>query len=171
MAELPTAREGVLAALELAETVRTRVAHGGDRPALPVRIGLHLGEVATEGDGDRLGHDVNIAARIQQAAEPGEVLSSRPLADVAKGKVDAHFERVGADRLKNLSEPVEMFRVVASAPGKRTLSTPLIAGVAAAAALVIGGGGLLVVRNLQAEPATVAATESAPLSTAQSDSP
>jgi adenylate cyclase len=144
MAELPNVRAGVLTALELAETVRARVAHG-DRAALPVRIGLHLGDVSHEHDGDALGHDVNVAARIQQLAEPGEVLVSRAIADTARGKVDARFERVGRERAKNIVEPIELFRVAAGASRPRLA---LIAGGAVVATLAAVVAGLILVRGL-----------------------
>jgi adenylate cyclase len=147
MAELPNARAGVRAALELAETVRARVAHA-DRPALPVRIGIHLGDVSVEGDGDRLGHDVNLCARIQQLAEPGEVLASRAIADAARNRLEARFERVGRERAKNIAEPIEVFRVNA---GERRPRLAVIAGAAAAATLGAVAVGLLIVRGLEGD--------------------
>jgi TolB-like protein/class 3 adenylate cyclase len=144
MAELPNARAGVRAALELAETVRARVAHA-DAPALPVRIGVHLGDVSAESDGDRLGHDVNVAARIQQLADPGEVLASRVIVDSARGRHGVRFERLGRERVKNLAEPIEVFRV--SAGESRPRRSLVIGAAAFASFLVVMAAGLLVVRG------------------------
>src|SRR5262245_11563639 len=66
MMELPTASAGVDAAIQLLAA-----------PGAPqVRIGLHLGEVIVSENGDLLGHGVNVAARLQQMAEPGSALVS-----------------------------------------------------------------------------------------------
>jgi class 3 adenylate cyclase/pimeloyl-ACP methyl ester carboxylesterase len=161
MAELPNVRAGVHAALELSQTVRIRVANA-ERPALPVRIAVHFGDARVEGDGDMLGHDVNVAARIQQIAEPGEVLVSRALAEAARGKVDATFERVGRERVKNLSEPIEVLRCVAAAPARPAVARPpvkiplipvavAVAAVVAAALIAVVGAFWLLARGGDAQ--------------------
>src|SRR5438045_1449726 len=76
------------------------------------RIGVDTGEVVT-GTEERLatGDAVNVAARLEQAAQPGEVLIGEPTLALVRGAVDA--EPVGLLALKGKSEPVRAFRLVA----------------------------------------------------------
>src|SRR5262245_18001089 len=77
---------------------------------IDIRIGLHVGDVIVE-DSDRHGDAVNIAARLQQLAEPGGICVSRSVVDHVKQKVSLAFELRGEERLKNIAEPVSVFRV------------------------------------------------------------
>jgi adenylate cyclase len=72
------------------------------------RIGIHYGE-ALYRDGDYYGGEVNRAARVVARAGGGEVLVTRPVADVAAGLDGLEFERIGEVRLKGFSEPTELF--------------------------------------------------------------
>jgi len=75
-----------------------------------IRIGLHVGDVIVE-DGDRHGDAVNVAARLQQLAEPGGICVSRPVMDHVRQKVALTFELRGEEQLKNIADPVVVFRV------------------------------------------------------------
>jgi adenylate cyclase len=76
---------------------------------IDVRIGLNLGDVMIQGD-DRHGDSVNIAARLQQLAEPGGIAVSRTIVDHVKSKLALRFESLGEQRVKNISQPIEVFR-------------------------------------------------------------
>jgi class 3 adenylate cyclase/TolB-like protein len=78
----------------------------GQRIAL--RIGINLGDVIVEGE-DRHGEGVNIAARLQQLAEPGGIAVSRTVVDHVKHKLALGFEPLGNRLLKNIAEPVGVF--------------------------------------------------------------
>jgi TolB-like protein/Tfp pilus assembly protein PilF len=85
---------------------------------IDIRIGLHVGDVIIE-DGDRHGDAVNIAARLQQLAESGGICVSRPVVDHVRHKVSLTFQPRGEERLKNIVEPVSVFRVhLESTPAK-----------------------------------------------------
>src|SRR5262245_20666561 len=77
---------------------------------IDIRIGVHVGDVIVEGE-DRHGDAVNVAARLQQLAEPGAVCVSQQVVDHAKQKVAVGFELRGEERLKNIVEPVRVFRL------------------------------------------------------------
>jgi Adenylate and Guanylate cyclase catalytic domain len=77
---------------------------------IDIRIGVHVGDVIVE-DGDRHGDAVNVAARLQQLADPGGICVSRSVMDHVKHKVALAFELRGEERLKNIAEPVSVFRV------------------------------------------------------------
>src|SRR6185312_10089501 len=77
---------------------------------IEVRIGINLGEVIVEGD-DRYGEGVNVAARLQQLAEPGGICVSGKVSKEVEKKLAFGFEPMGEQRLKNLTEPIACYRV------------------------------------------------------------
>jgi TolB-like protein/Flp pilus assembly protein TadD len=77
---------------------------------LQFRIGINLGDVIVEGD-DIHGDGVNIAARLESLAEPGGICISGDAYRQAKGKIEADFEDMGEPALKNVAEPVRVYRV------------------------------------------------------------
>jgi class 3 adenylate cyclase/TolB-like protein len=105
---------------------------------LRLRIGVNLGDVMIA-DGDLYGDGVNIASRIEGLADPGGVAVSESVARQAMGKVDAEFEDLGLKNLKNIAEPVRVFRVMsgrAPASKRRSNKLPLITG----ASVLVGLG-------------------------------
>ncbi|MGH8679702.1 MAG: adenylate/guanylate cyclase domain-containing protein, partial [Burkholderiales bacterium] len=78
---------------------------------IDLRIGVNLGDVIVEGE-DRHGDGVNIAARLQQLAEPGGISVSRMVVDNVKHKLALRFESLGEHQVKNLTEPVHIYRVL-----------------------------------------------------------
>jgi hypothetical protein len=86
--------------------------------APPTRIGVHLGEVYEQDGGDLLGHGVNVAARLEQAAAPGTALISRAAADVVQGDLRARLASSGRLTLDKMDESIEVFVLDPSAkPG------------------------------------------------------
>jgi len=78
------------------------------------RIGIHYGEVLYR-DGDYYGREVNQAARVVARAAGGEVLVTRPVADVAVGLDGLQFHRIGEVTLKGFSDATELFTVASPA--------------------------------------------------------
>jgi TolB-like protein len=96
-----------------------------------LRIGINLGDVMVEG-GDLYGDGVNIAARLEGIAEPGTMLISGAAFDYVRNKVRVDLEDFGTRSLKNIGEPVRVYRVSDTAPPpvsnfKATTDTPSIA--------------------------------------------
>ena len=77
---------------------------------IEVRIGINLGEVIVEGD-DRYGEGVNIAARLEQLAEPGGICVSGKVAKEVEKKLAFGFEPMGEQKVKNIDEPIAVYRV------------------------------------------------------------
>ena len=77
---------------------------------IQVRIGINLGEVIVEGD-DCYGDGVNIAARLEQLADPGGICVSGKVAREVEKKLAFGFEAMGEQKVKNIAEPVQAFRV------------------------------------------------------------
>jgi class 3 adenylate cyclase len=86
-----------------------------DGRRIDMRVGVHLGDVIIEGE-DRHGDAVNVAARLEQLAEPGGVCVSQQVVDHARQKVALGFDLRGEERLKNIAEPVRVFRVSLDQP-------------------------------------------------------
>jgi adenylate cyclase len=80
-----------------------------DRP-LTMRFGLHLADVLVEGD-DLIGDGINLAARIQQAAEPGAIDLSRALFEQIRRTSPYAFDDRGEQSFKNIGEPVHVYRL------------------------------------------------------------
>ena len=76
---------------------------------IQLRIGINLGDIIIEGS-DIYGDGVNVAARIQEVAEPGGVALSAVAHDQVAGKVEATFEDAGEHELKNIDKPVRVYR-------------------------------------------------------------
>ena len=86
---------------------------------IDLRIGINLGDVIVE-DEDRHGEGVNIAARLQTLADPGGILVSGSAYDQVWKKITAGFDDLGAQNLKNIAEPVRVYRLTTAT---RTLAS------------------------------------------------
>jgi adenylate cyclase len=97
---------------------------------LRFRIGINLGDVIVEGD-DIHGDGVNIAARLESLAEPGGICLSGDAYRQARGKIEVEVEDMGEQDLKNVAEPVWVYRIVddssdtaGAAPARMPLALP-----------------------------------------------
>ncbi|HTO65362.1 MAG TPA: adenylate/guanylate cyclase domain-containing protein, partial [Bradyrhizobium sp.] len=121
LAEFGSVVDAVECAIVLQRSMTKRNAqYSGDR-RIDVRIGINLGDVIVEGE-DRHGEGVNIAARLQQLAEPGGIAVSRTVADDVRHKLSLHLESVGNFQVKNIAEPVAVYRVLVDS----TVARPLV---------------------------------------------
>ncbi len=101
LAEFPSAGAAAGCAVELQTALR-------DHPKIRLRIGIHIGDVTFE-DEDIYGDGVNIAARLQDVAEPGAVVISESMRRSMDGKQAAAFKNLGMLELKNIADPVTVF--------------------------------------------------------------
>jgi TolB-like protein/class 3 adenylate cyclase len=75
------------------------------------RVGIHLGDVVEETDGDLMGDGVNIAARLQGVAKPGGICISEDAYRQVKSRIDPPLSDLGPTQLKNIAEPVRVFAI------------------------------------------------------------
>ena len=124
IAEFPSVVEAVQCAVETQQEIS---GYNGGLPELQrmkFRIGIHLGDVMVEGD-DVYGDGVNIAARLQELADPGEILISGPVYDQVHNKLSIGFDCLGQQHLKNVVNPVTGYRVLqVGAPTRPGASPP-----------------------------------------------
>lgn len=110
LAEFSSVVDAVECAVALQRGLAERNAAVSASDRIKVRIGVNLGEVIVEGE-DRYGEGVNIATRLEQVAEPGTVYVSEKVAREVERKLAFGFERMGSQHVKNISEPVILYRV------------------------------------------------------------
>ncbi len=123
MLEFPSASAAVAAAEEVQAVDR-----------VPLRIGIHVGEVHEAHSGDLLGKGVNVAARLMQMAEPGRIVVSGEVKRELPAEVAARLHSGGSVRLKKMSERIEAHQL--GSPWSRPRSVRL--------RWVLGGAGALV---------------------------
>lgn len=112
LAEFASVVQAVQCAIEIQEAVaRANDALPDDR-RMWFRIGINVGDVMVK-DGDIFGDGVNIAARLQECANPGGTCISRGVRDQIKRKLPCGFEDLGEQKVKNIAQPIRMFRLLA----------------------------------------------------------
>ncbi len=111
LVEFSSVVDAVRCAVAIQRAMDKREAKVPEEQRIRYRVGINLGDIVVDGS-DILGDGVNIAARIEAEAEPGGIYVSQEVYRQSKGKVPAAFEDLGERALKNISEPVRLFRVL-----------------------------------------------------------
>jgi adenylate cyclase len=111
LAEFPSVVEAVQGAVEMQQALEVRNAKVPLARRIEFRIGINLGEVVVEGD-EIYGEGVNIAVRLEGLAEAGGICLSEVVYQQLKNKLALSYEDLGAQTLKNIAEPVRVWRVV-----------------------------------------------------------
>jgi adenylate cyclase len=134
LAEFASAVHAVTGAAEIQRELAERNTDLPDERKMHFRIGVHIGDVVEEED--RIyGDGVNIAARIQEAAESNNVFVSQSLFEQVKRQSAYSFEDLGLHSLKNISEQIRLYKVIgemgshrfsSSSPSKKLLSAARI---------------------------------------------
>ena len=172
IAEFASPVEAVRCAVDIQRELGT---HNVDLPEdrrMRLRIGVNLGDVMVEGD-NLLGDGVNIAARLETLADPGGISLARSVFDQVKKQLDLGYEYLGEHEVKNIAEPVHVYRVL-TAPeaagkvigeAKRATQSWKRVAVAAVVVVLIGVAGAVTWLRPWAptiEPASVERTAFAP---------
>ena len=103
--------EAIACAIEAQRALRRLNRGFSDSRRMEFRMGVNLSDVIVRDDGTIYGDGVNIAARLEQLAEPGGICLSAITHEAVKGKLDAHFADLGAQRVKNMADPIRVYRV------------------------------------------------------------
>ncbi len=114
LAEFPSAVDAVQCAIAVQETVAQANRDTPEDHRLQFRIGVHVGDAMIQG-GDLLGDGVNIAARLESLAEPGNVYISATTYAHVRRSLTLGFDDLGPRMVKNMDEPVHVYRIRASA--------------------------------------------------------
>ena len=135
LAEFPTALDAAECAVEIQRVLAARNAGLPEPRRMLFRIGVHLGDITAEGE-QIYGDGVNIAARLEGLAEPGGICISGTVYDVAHSRLDLGLDDLGEQEVKNIPDPVRVYRVSieAGAPAtapRRVRRAALMVGLAA----------------------------------------
>jgi class 3 adenylate cyclase/cbb3-type cytochrome oxidase subunit 3 len=122
LAEFGSAVEAVRCATEIQAALRTRNDQLPPSRQVRFRIGVNLGDVMVQGQ-DLLGDGVNVAARLQSAAEPGGICISGSVYDQIRNKLSLSFKSLGEKSFKNIPQTVRTFSIT-EAEGYGALPAP-----------------------------------------------
>ena len=116
LVEFRSVVDAVRCAIEVQSTMVERNAGVAPDKRIEFRIGIHLGDVVEEADGDLMGDGVNIAARLQSVAKPGAICLSEDAYRQVKGRLDLAVTDLGPTQLKNIAEPIRAYLLEVGMP-------------------------------------------------------
>ncbi len=111
LAEFPSIVEAVSCSVDIQRQMEKREAQTPEEHRIAYRVGINLGDVIHD-EGDIFGDGVNIAARLEQLAEPGGICISGSAYDHLRNIVEAGYQDLGEVQVKNISRPVRAWRVL-----------------------------------------------------------
>jgi TolB-like protein/class 3 adenylate cyclase len=117
--------DAVNCAIEVQRAMVERNAEVAPDKRIEFRVGIHLGDVVEESDGDLMGDGVNIAARLEGVAKPGAICLSEQAYWQVKGRLDLAVHDLGLKQLKNIAEPVRVYLLEVGKPAQaKPAATP-----------------------------------------------
>src|SRR5580704_8040942 len=145
--------DAVRCAIEIQNSMIERNAGLPPERRIEFSVGIHLGDVVEEVDGDLMGDEVNIAARLEGIANPGAICLSEDAYRQVSGRLDMEVSDLGPTQLKNIERPIRAYSLQVGVAAvakpvketkppehrKRNILAPLAAGIAALL-IVIGAG-------------------------------
>jgi len=108
--EFPSVVDAVRCAVDVQRGMAERNAGLAAEQRLDFRIGINVGDIIIDGD-DIFGDGVNVAARLESLADPGGICVSRVVRDQVLDKLSFTFEDLGAQQVKNIARPIDVYRV------------------------------------------------------------
>src|SRR5262249_33209548 len=118
LVEFRSVVDAVRCAIEVQNAMVERNAGLPPERRIEFRIGIHLGDVVEESDGDLMGEGMNIAARLEGVAEPGAICLSEDAYRQVKSRLDLQIRDLGETRLKNIVEPVHVYSLQVGVPAQ-----------------------------------------------------
>ena len=112
-------------AIELQRAMIERNAEVAPDKRIEFRVGIHLGDVVEESDGDLMGDGVNIAARLESICEPGAICLSEDAYRQVKGRLDLAVADLGPTQLKNIADPVRVYSLEVGKPAQARPTKPV----------------------------------------------
>jgi adenylate cyclase len=124
LVEFRSVVDAVRCAIEVQNGMVERNAGVSQDRRIEFRIGIHLGDVVEESDGDLMGDGVNIASRLEGVAAPGAICLSEDAYRQVKARLDLSVSDLGSTQLKNIAEPIRVYSLrVGSAEAKATATS------------------------------------------------
>ncbi len=146
----PSVVEAVQSALDIQNAMAEHEQAVPENRRIAYRIGINLGDVVVEGE-DIYGDGVNVAARLEQIAEPGGISISGTAHDTLSSLVEANYQSLGEVHVKNISRPIRAYKIIlganevgSSAPQPQRLLSPphwrMLVGLGLLSLLLLTGG-------------------------------
>ena len=123
LVEFRSVVDAVRCAVEIQHSMIERNAGLPPERRIEFRIGVHLGDVVEESDGDLMGDGVNIAARLEGIAKPGAICLSEDAYRQVKGRIDLAVSDLGMTQLKNIAEAIRVYSFQVGAPARSKSAT------------------------------------------------
>jgi TolB-like protein len=127
LSEFRSVVDAVRCAIELQAGMVERNSGLPPERRIEMRIGIHIGDVVEEADGDLMGDGVNIAARLEAIAQPGAICLSEDAYRQVRSRLDLSVSDLGEKALKNIAEPIRVFALEVGAAGTPAESASKIA--------------------------------------------
>jgi len=163
LAEFASVVNAVQCAVDIQSTLKAENANIPPDRRMEFRIGVNLGDVMVDGE-QIYGDGVNVAARLESLADPGGICISGTVHEHIKNKLTLNYEDLGAQQVKNIAEPVRVYRVLPEAATPLARATPRAArkyvrrGVFSIAGLAIIAATIIFVQHLSLRPPTPSAS-------------
>jgi adenylate cyclase len=161
LAEFASVVEALNCALEIQGEVAAENEILPQERRMQFRIGVNLGDVMVDGD-QIYGDGVNVAARLENLAEPGGICISEGVYGQVRKKLPLVYHDIGAQRVKNISEPVRVWRIAAermpSVRRRRPISHPYRAGLLSLSGIAIVVVTVVLVMHVSLRPPRTAAS-------------
>jgi len=166
LAEFASVVNAIQCAVDVQSTLKAENATLSPERRMEFRIGVNLGDVMVDG-AQIYGDGVNVAARLESLADPGGICISRTVHDQIKNKLALGYEDLGEQSVKNIAEPVRVFRVMLEGGAgtrttlkgtERSLRKHWRGGVFSLVGLALVAAVLLFVQHLSLRPPTITAS-------------
>ena len=157
LAEFVSVVNAVQCAVEIQNAIKAENAEVPPERRMQFRIGVNSGDVMVEGE-QIYGDGVNVAARLESLADPGGICISGVVYDQVKGKLALNYQDLGAQQVKNIAEPVRVYRVLSEGDAAVLRKTSIGArkyvhrGVLSIAGIAIIIGTIILVQHLSLKP-------------------
>jgi adenylate cyclase len=125
LVEFRSVVDAVRCAVEIQNAMVERNAGVPAERRIDFRIGIHLGDVVEESDGDLMGDGVNIAARLEGIAQPGTICLSEDAYRQVRARLDLEVNDLGQTQLKNIAEPVRVYSLQVGLPARAKTAAPV----------------------------------------------
>jgi adenylate cyclase len=125
LVEFRSVVDAVRCAVEIQNAMVERNAGVPAERRIEFRIGIHLGDVVEESDGDLMGDSVNIAARLEGIAQPGAICLSEDAYRQVRARLDLKVDDLGQTQLKNIVEPVRVYSLQVGLPAQAKAASPV----------------------------------------------
>ena len=125
LVEFRSVVDAVRCAIEVQNAMVERNAGVPTDRQIEFRIGIHLGDVVEESDGDLMGDGVNIAARLEGIAQPGAICLSEDAYRQVRARLDLEVSDLGQTHLKNIVDPVRVYSLQVGLPAQAKPSAPM----------------------------------------------